>query len=160
MEPAGGPAGVEGEEVDDDWKSQAIRDAEAALEEAIGRAEDALAEADRFSASIPESKLSQERIQQIEELARAGGAPAEIRALQERIDAGDLSWADIAEGRGLDDPSVRQAFAASVPNMKAAKELIDEGHSIDAVIAADPNRAATGDYDDEAPGSFMESGKW
>lgn len=145
--------------MNDDWKSQEIRDAEAAFEEALANAERALAEADRFSASVPDSKLSEEQIAEVEQLVRAGKAPDEIKALQESIDAGDLSWDDIANGRGIDDPTVQQAFTAGVPNMKEAKELLDEGHSIDEMIAADPNRAAAGDVDDE-PDSFMDDRKW
>ncbi|GAB3294083.1 hypothetical protein [Parasphingorhabdus pacifica] len=147
--------------MNDDWKSQEIRDAEAAFEEALANAERALAEADRFSASVPDGKLSEEQVAQVEELVRAGKAPDEIKALQERIDEGELSWDDIANGRGIDDPTVQQAFTAGTANMKEAKELLDEGHSIDEMIAADPNRPSTGDSGDEdEPGSLMDNGKW
>lgn len=147
--------------MNDDWKSPEIREAEAALDEAMINAEQALAEADRVNAAIPESKLSEEQIEQVEQLVRAGKAPDEIKALQERIDEGDLSWNDIANGRGIDDEAVQKAFTAGVPNMQAAKELIDEGHGIDAIIEADPNRQTTGGFnDDDPPDSFMTTGKW
>ena len=89
---------------------------------------------------------------------REGKAPDEVKALQERIDAGDLSWQDIADGRGLDDEAVRAAFQVSVNQMKRAKELLDEGHGIDSVIDADPNRprSANDYYDDEPPDSFLQ----
>ena len=149
---------LEGDPVQEDWKTRQLREAEEQLETALADAEAALSEVERFSASLPEIKLGDEQIEQIEQLVREGKAPDEVKALQERIDAGDLSWQDIAEGRGLDNEAVRAAFQVSVDQMKRAKELLDEGHGIDAIIDADPNRprSANDHYDDEPPDSFLQ----
>lgn len=126
------------------------------MEEAMRGLDQAMANADAVIADIPDTALSQEQIDQIEEQVRAGKAPEEIKALQERIDAGDLTWDDLANGRNLDDETVQQAFAAGIPKMQRAKELIDEGHSVDDIIGADPNRPnATSYNDDEPPDTFL-----
>ncbi|MER2091548.1 MAG: hypothetical protein ABS918_02290 [Saccharopolyspora rectivirgula] len=140
------------------WKTPEIRAAEEALEEALLKADEAIAEADQFSASLPDTSLSQEQIQQIEQLVREGKAPPEIRVLQERIDAGELSWDDIANGRALRDEGVKNAFALVVSDMQRAKDLIDEGHSLDDIIDADPHRAPQGfdDDDDYPPDSMLQ----
>lgn len=146
-----------------DGKTREIRDAEAMLEEAMLKVEQSLAAAEQLNASLPEHKLDQGQIDQIEQLVRDGKAPAEIKALQERVDAGELSWQDIANGKGIDDEGVQQAFQAGIPNMQYVKELLDEGQSAEDIINADPNKSAA-DLDDddfgEEPESFMDSGKW
>lgn len=147
---------------DESWKTQQLRDAEAVFEEALSNADRLMAQADEMNASLPEAKLSQEQTDQIEQLVRSGGAPAEIAELQRRIDDGELSWDDVSSGRALADDGVQQAFAAGVPTMRHVKELMDEGHEIGDIIDADPNRPASArdDDDDEPPDSFMEPGKW
>ncbi|GAA2818645.1 hypothetical protein [Saccharopolyspora taberi] len=139
----------------EDWKTQAVRDAEAALEEKMRKVEEALDKADRLSASLPEVKLTEDKIREIEELIRAGKAPAELTELQARIDAGEFTWNDVADGTALRDESVQAAFSASVANMQKAKELLDEGHDVATVISADPNRPSDDSYDDDPPDSFL-----
>lgn len=139
----------------DDWKTPEIRAAEAMLEERMRQFEEALDKADRLSASLPEVKLTEEKIDEIEQLIRAGKAPAELVALQERIDAGEFTWNDVADGTALRDESVQAAFGASVANMQKAKELLDEGHDVATVVNSDPNRASDDSYDDEPPDTFL-----
>ncbi|NHD16505.1 MULTISPECIES: hypothetical protein [unclassified Actinopolyspora] len=126
--------------MNEDWKTQEIRDAEAALEEALANAERVGARADEMSRELSESKLSEEQTERIEQFVRRGQAPEGIVELQRRIDEGELSWDDVAEGRALQDEGVQSAFASGVPNMQQAKEMIDEGHEIDEIIENDPNR--------------------
>lgn len=146
-----------------DWKTPEVREAEALFEEALSNAERLAARADEMNASLSESKLSQEQTEQIEQLVRSGEAPEEISALQRRVDEGELSWDDVSSGRALHDDGVQQAFAAGVPNMQQAKELIDEGHEVGDIVEADPNRPVQmnhDDDDDDPPDSFLRSGKW
>ncbi|WP_019852701.1 hypothetical protein [Actinopolyspora mortivallis] len=126
-----------------DWKSQQIQEAEAALERALANVEQVLARADEMNRELPEAQLSQEQIERIEQRVREGQAPEAVVELQRRIDEGELSWQDVLEGRASHDETVRAAFAAGVPTMRQAKEMIDEGHEIDEIIAHDPNRPPT-----------------
>ncbi|ASO18142.1 hypothetical protein FHR81_002538 [Actinoalloteichus hoggarensis] len=88
---------------------------------------------------LPESGLSEAEIAQIEQFARSKDAPAELRALQERIDKGDLSWRDIADGSAVQDEQVQRALASGVPKLQQAYTMIQEGHSIDDILdAGDP----------------------
>ncbi|MCI2417028.1 hypothetical protein MOQ72_06295 [Saccharopolyspora sp. K220] len=139
----------------EDWKTPEIRAAEELMEERMRQAEEALEKVTRFEAELPEIKLTDDKIEEIEQLIRSGQAPAEIAALQERIDAGEFSWRDIADGSALRDESVQAAFSASVQNMQHAKELLDAGYDAATVINNDPNRPAQDSYDDEPPDSFL-----
>ncbi|NYH78678.1 Arc/MetJ-type ribon-helix-helix transcriptional regulator [Actinopolyspora biskrensis] len=126
--------------MNEDWKTQEIRDAEAALEEALANAERVGARADEMNRELPEAKLSEEQTERIEQLVRRGEAPEGIAELQRRVDEGELSWEDVAEGRALQDEGVQSAFASGVPNMQQAKEMLDEGHEVAEIIENDPNR--------------------
>ncbi|MER6991527.1 hypothetical protein ABT337_19850 [Saccharopolyspora hirsuta] len=139
----------------DDWKTPEIRDAEAMLEERMRQAEEVLDRVSRYEAELPEIKLTDDQIEDIEQRIRSGQAPPEIAALQARIDAGEFTWQDIASGEALHDESVQAAFAKSVENAQQAKELLDAGYDAATVINNDPNRAPEDTYDDEPPDSFL-----
>lgn len=138
-----------------DWKTPEVRAAEEMVEERMRQAEQALAKATRFEAELPEVKLTDERIEEIQQHVRNGNAPAEIAAFQRRVDDGECSWREVADGTAFRDESVRAAFAASVRNMQQAKEMLDAGYDAATVITHDPNRPADAGYDDEPPDSFL-----
>ncbi|GAB3545731.1 hypothetical protein J2S53_002707 [Actinopolyspora lacussalsi] len=142
-----------------DWKTQEIREAEAALDEAVTDAERVAARAEEMNEELPEAELSEEQTEQIEQLVRRGEAPAGIAELQRRIDEGELSWQQVTSGRATADEGVRRAFEAGVPAMRQVKEMLDEGHEATEIIANDPNRAPEQD-DEEPPDSFLQSGNW
>lgn len=165
------------------WKTPEVREAEARLEEAVAGAERQLAEVEQVEAELAggtgDRGLGREQVEQIERLVREGKAPREVAELQRLIDAGELSWDDIAAHRNLDHEAVQRAFATSVPTMTRVKELADEGHDLPTILGADPNGFDPGGYDrggydrgwddrgwddrgwdDDPPDSFMDSGKW
>ncbi|APU12576.1 hypothetical protein UA75_02450 [Actinoalloteichus sp. GBA129-24] len=102
------------------------------------------AEADARMAEIkqqqlPESGLTEAEIAQIEQFARSKDAPPELAALQARIDKGDLSWGDIADGSAVQDEQVQRALASGVPKLQQAYAMIQEGHELDDILdAGDP----------------------
>lgn len=138
-----------------DGRTPEIRAAEQMIDERMTQAEEALAKATRFESELPEVKLTDERIEEIEQQIRSGNAPPEIVAFQRRVDEGEFSWHDVADGTAFRDESVRSAFSASVQNMQQAKDMLDAGYDSATVINNDPNRSAGADYDDEPPDSFL-----
>jgi hypothetical protein len=76
--------------------------------------EAAVRESERAERELRESPDFQRRLDGIEQHARSRAAPRELRALQRRIDNGELSWYGIATGKHLDDPDVRAALAAGL----------------------------------------------
>jgi len=130
----------------DSWKTPAIREAEARLAEAEAGLERAIAEAKKVDKAIPKTGLSKEDVEKIEAFARGKDAPKELRELQKRVDAGDLSWQDIASGRHLDDPSVRAALSAGTPDLRRAYTMVQEGEHLDDIIEAGAMSAASSAY--------------
>ncbi|WP_020672061.1 hypothetical protein [Amycolatopsis nigrescens] len=125
----------------DSWKTPEIRAAEAKLAAAEAGLEQAISRAKEVDRNIPKTGLSKQDIEQIEAFAKSKDAPKELRELQKRIDDGDLSWQDIAGGRHLDDPQVRNALSGSTPDLRRAYTMIQEGDQIDDVIESAPQSA-------------------
>ncbi|OLR90720.1 hypothetical protein [Actinokineospora bangkokensis] len=120
----------------DDWKTLRIRAAEAELDLALATLDTTIAEADARVAALPETTVTDRDIEQIAAHHRAPGATPAERALQARIDAGELSWRDILSGRSAAEPGVREALEAGVPQLRQAYTLLQEGHPLTEVIAA------------------------
>ncbi|MEU6642427.1 hypothetical protein ABZ863_07735 [Saccharomonospora sp. NPDC046836] len=154
----------------DRFMSPQIQEAMVKLEAAELNLDQTIAETKQLERQIPQTSLSQQDIEQIEEHARSKGAPRELRELQERIDRGDLSWNDIAGGRFLDDPQVRRALEGGVEGMRQAYTMIQEGHELDEIVDAGgppvstdpepkrgPSRAGGDPHDDDYfGGSIMK----
>ncbi|USX53477.1 hypothetical protein [Lentzea sp. HUAS12] len=102
--------------------------------------------------------LSPADVAEIEKFARSKDAPNALKDLQRKVDAGSLSWQDIASGRAVGDPDVQRAMQTSMPSLKRAYTAIKEGQDLDEVVAAGQQRPrrARGDYDDDAPSDFTE----
>jgi ribosomal protein L12E/L44/L45/RPP1/RPP2 len=125
--------------------------------------------ADKASRVQPRSSgLSQQDLTEIERHARSSAAPKELKELQRRVDAGELSWADIAAGRALDDEGVQRAFATGLPDLRRAYTAIEEGHDIEDIIASGQPHAAptspttpagsTDHDDDDEPPTVLKRG--
>ncbi|OQO90003.1 hypothetical protein B1813_19435 [Saccharomonospora piscinae] len=134
-----------------------IAEAMAKLEQAEAGLDRSISQARRLQSRMPKSGLSREDIEQIAQHARSKDAPKELRELQARIDSGEVSWNDIAEGRFLDDPQVRRALEGGVEGMRQAYVMINEGHELDEIIEpggppSTPDRPADRDDRDDDPG--------
>ncbi|MCP2260889.1 hypothetical protein LX15_004609 [Streptoalloteichus tenebrarius] len=110
----------------------------------------------------PSAEVTAEDIAEMERFARGDKAPKELRELQRLVDEGELSWQDIAEGRGWDDERVRNALSAGLPDLQRAYAQLQEGADLDEVIASGQPRPATGGGgdDDDDGDSFMISSRW
>ncbi|MCP2164914.1 hypothetical protein [Goodfellowiella coeruleoviolacea] len=134
----------------------------AKLQALLADVDSALANVDRTAAEASQvqsrsSGLSEKDIAEIERVARGPGAPKELKDLQRRVEAGELSWSDIAAGRVLDDAGVRDAFATGLPNLRRAYVAIEEGQDIDEIIeSGQPRRGRPSGDDDDEPPTFLE----
>lgn len=118
----------------------------------LGRVAEAASRVQRRSRGLSEQDLAA-----IERFAKSPGAPRELRELQRRVDAGELSWADVAAGRALNDPGVQQALAVGVPDLQRAYRAIEEGQDIDDIIASGTPAAPPprrDDDEDDGPSHF------
>ncbi|HEY8373213.1 MAG TPA: hypothetical protein VIL00_10755 [Pseudonocardiaceae bacterium] len=111
-----------------------LRELAASLDRSLAELDRVATEASRFQ---PRSRsLSPEDLAEMERYARSGNAPKELRELQQRIDAGELSWQDVASGRVANDPQVQRALSSGLPDLTRAYQMIQEGHDLDEIIEA------------------------
>lgn len=143
----------------DAWRSAAVKQAQARLDEAAVRADSAIGKA--RSLRIPRTPpLSEDDLRRIEEAARSGEASRETRELQRRIDAGEFTWREVADGRRMDDPGVRAALGANLDQMASAYRQFEEGYHLDQVVAAHQPREAPShrrEPDDDDGEWFLDS---
>ncbi|MDQ2582905.1 hypothetical protein [Saccharothrix yanglingensis] len=100
--------------------------------------------------------LTQADFAEISRFANSPGAPRELKELARRVDAGEMSWEDVASGRAVDDEGVQRALQAGVPDLRRAYTAIQEGDDPEDVVSAgSPRPGGRGDDDDE-PGRFTE----
>jgi hypothetical protein len=138
----------------DSLQTPQIQEALARLEEAEVNLDRAIVAAKQVEQQVPKTRLSEEDIRLIEEHAHSGDAPRELRELQERIDNGELSWEDIANGRHLDDPQVQGALSTGVDGMHQAYTAIVEGQDLDEIIEGGPPAPPRAEDDDDGGYDF------
>lgn len=109
--------------------------------------------------------LSEQDLAEIERFAKSPGAPKELKDLQRRVESGEMSWADVAAGRALNDEGVQKALAVGVPDLQRAYRAIEEGQDIDDIIASgtpapQPPRSRRDDDDEEDGPSHFRQDAW
>ncbi|NUT53625.1 MAG: hypothetical protein HOV94_41010 [Saccharothrix sp.] len=101
--------------------------------------------------------LTQADFAEISRFADSPGAPRELKELARRVDAGELSWEDIASGRAVDDEGVQRALQTGVPDLQRAYTALEEGNDPEDVISAgSPRPRGRGDDDGDEPSAFTE----
>lgn len=101
--------------------------------------------------------LTQADFAEISRFANSPGAPRELKELARRVDAGEMSWEDIASGRAVDDEGVQRALQTGVPDLQRAYTAIQEGNDPEDVVSAGSSRpGGRRDDDDDEPNRFTE----
>jgi hypothetical protein len=155
------------------WKTQQVREAEAALAAAVQRGREAVVKAQQVSASMKNTRLSDRDIEEIDRAARGRGATPELRALAERVDRGDLSWRQIVDGRAMRDPGVQAAMRANLAQLGRVYRKFEEGFSLDDVLESEtgapaglrgrqtpPPSATSGPDPDDEPPTVLKHSSW
>lgn len=150
------------------WKTRELREAEAALAAAVERGREAVVKAQQVSARMPDTRLSDSDIEEIDRAARGRSAPPELRALAERVERGDLTWRQIVDGKAMHDPGVQAAMRANLAQLGRVYRKFEEGFTLDDVLEAETGAttrrrtaapAASDEPDDDA-GSVLKHSSW
>ncbi|HEY0637455.1 MAG TPA: hypothetical protein VGD67_07395 [Pseudonocardiaceae bacterium] len=151
------------------WKSREVRAAEAALAAAVERGREAVVKAQQVSARVPNTRLSDRDIEEIDRAARGKDAPPELRALAQRVERGDLTWRQIVDGQAMHDPGVQAAMKVNLARLGGVYRKFEEGFGLDEVLEAETGRtarrAARADAgrdgeDDDDQGSVLKHSSW
>lgn len=108
---------------EDAWKTPAIREAEAALDRSVSKSQQLLKELEKIKLPPAENPATPERIAALKAAASRPDAPAHLRLIKRKVDAGELSWEDVAAGRAFADPEVR---ALAMGQLGDAQEMYQE----------------------------------
>lgn len=82
-------------------------------------------------------------MESIEQYATAPDAPKEWQRIARRVEAGEFTWADVQEGRLVDDPDFLDALGATVRD-RAPEEKEPAGEDIEeADLLAEPEPEGT-----------------
>lgn len=140
---------------DDSWKTPEIRAAEAQVDARLGEAQQLAArlQAQQLPPLPPLDTAAIAR--QVEEAAGQRDAPAELKALKRKVDAGEFSWDDVVSGRAASDPDVQQMQQANMAKMQQAFQMLSEGMTADEIMEAQ-RQPRRGDDDDDGPSDFRE----
>ncbi|TQM82119.1 hypothetical protein FHX81_4514 [Saccharothrix saharensis] len=101
--------------------------------------------------------LTQADFAEISRFAHSPGAPKELKELARRVDAGEMSWEDIATGKAVNDEGVQRALQTGVPDLQRAYTAIQEGNDPEDVVSAGSSRpGGRRDDDGDEPSQFTE----
>lgn len=127
----------------DSWKPPALREAEAQLDETMTKARDLIKKTEEKLKQLPDvdHTAKPEDIQRLKAAAERPDAPAEMRALKKKVDAGELSWKDVLEGKALKDPVVQAAMGARLGEMREIYQEAEAGATLEEILEA---RGVTG----------------
>lgn len=127
----------------DSWKPPALREAEAQLDETMTKARDLIKKTEEKLKQLPDvdHTAKPEDIQRLKAAAERPDAPAETRALKKKVDAGELSWKDVLEGKALQDPVVQAAMGARLGEMREIYQEAEAGATLEEILEA---RGVTG----------------
>jgi hypothetical protein len=120
----------------DSWKPPELREAEARLDETVARSRVLEQEVDEMDLPQEPPVAGPEDIAAIKAEAERANAPEEMRALKRKVDAGELTWADVLEGRAYQDPDVRAALMTRMAPLSEVYQEFEEGHTLDDVLEA------------------------
>lgn len=121
---------------EDAWKTPAIREAEAALDRTVSRSQQLLKELEKIKLPPAPDPATPERIAALRAAASRPDAPAHLRLIKRKVDAGELTWEDVAAGRAFADPEVRELAMAQLGEAREMYQELREGASPEEILEA------------------------
>ncbi|WP_406628951.1 hypothetical protein [Amycolatopsis sp. WGS_07] len=121
---------------DDSWKTPELREAEAALDRTVRKSQQLLKDLEKIKLRPLPKTDTPERIEAIKRAASRPDAPAQLRLIKRKVDAGELSWEDVAAGRAFADPEVRALADEKLSEAKDILEELEEGQTPEEILEA------------------------
>ncbi|SEP32956.1 hypothetical protein [Amycolatopsis saalfeldensis] len=120
----------------DAWKTPEIREAESALDRTTRKSQDLVKDLEKIRLKPVQRPDTPERIEALKTAASKPDAPAELRLVKRKVDAGEFKWEDVASGRAFADPEVRALASAKLGESKDIYEELEEGLTPEEVLEA------------------------
>lgn len=120
----------------DAWKTPEIRQAESALDSTVSKSRQLLKDLEKIRLKPLPKTDTPERVEALKTAASKPDAPAALRLVKRKVDAGELTWKDVASGKAFADPEVRALADAKLGDAKDMYEEMQEGLSPEEVLEA------------------------
>lgn len=122
----------------DSWKPASLREAQARLNESLANSNELIKQVDEKLKQLPEidHTAKPEDVSAMKTAAERPDSPAALRELKKKVDAGELSWRDILEGRALKDETVREVMASRLGEMREIYEEAEQGATLEEILEA------------------------
>lgn len=122
----------------DSWKPASLREAEAQLDETMKKSRELIKQVEEKLAQLPDvdHTAKPEDVTRIKAAAERPDAPAALRALKKKVDAGELTWQDVLEGKALKDETVREALSSRLDDMREIYQEAEAGATLDEILEA------------------------
>jgi hypothetical protein len=119
---------------EDSWKPRELREAEARLDATLTRSRELEEELEQLELAQEPPSASPGDIAAIKAQAERADAPDELRIIKLKVDAGELTWKDVLEGRAYRDEDVRNALSAQLGQLSEVYQDFEDGHTLDEVL--------------------------
>jgi hypothetical protein len=120
----------------DAWRTPAVREAEGALDRSVSRSRQLLKDLAKVQPPPVPPAASPERIAVLKIAASRPDAPPHLKLVKRKVDAGELSWEDVAAGRAFADPEVRALAADRLGDARELYQELREGATPDELLEA------------------------
>lgn len=143
-------------EEDDSWKTPALREAEAQLDEALVRSDELQDEIDQMNLPPLEPRVATpEQVEAVKAQADDPKAVPAMRVIKQLVAAGEFTWEDVVVGKAYAHPRVQEAMDTDLGQFREVYQEFEEGHSFDEVLEA---RGISSAMANVGPGSTAPSG--
>lgn len=129
--------------------------AQGMLDSMTRTADGAIAKAN--TVKVVDRPLSDEEVRRFEAAAKDQNAPESLRKLAEKVEKGEFTWQEIAEGKAFSDPEVVAAYAEAAQyvdtgSLEEVSRDIEEGSTPEEIAAARAPNTPQGPADQYADG--------
>ncbi|GAA1994033.1 hypothetical protein [Amycolatopsis minnesotensis] len=143
-------------EEDDSWKSPALREAEAQLDEALVRSDELQDEIDQMNLPPLEPRVAtEEQVEAVKAQADDPKAVPAMRVIKQLVAGGEFTWEDVVLGKAYAHPRVQEAMATDLGQFREVYQEFEEGHTFDEVLEA---RGISGAMTSIGPGTTAPAG--
>ncbi|HET6504194.1 MAG TPA: hypothetical protein VFG87_25880 [Amycolatopsis sp.] len=125
-------------DIGDSWKPASLREAEVQLDETMAKSRELIKQVEEKLKQLPDvdHTAKPEDITAIKTAAEKPDAPAALRELKKKVDAGELTWKDVVEGKAFKDDAVREAMSTKLGQMREVYQEVQEGATLDEILEA------------------------
>lgn len=126
------------DDLGDSWKPASLREAEARLAETLAKSAELIKQVDNKLKQLPDTDRTAkpEDVSALKAAAERPDASGPLRELKKKVDAGELTWPDVLEGKALKDETVRAVMSSRLGEMREIYQEAERGATLEEILQA------------------------